>query len=160
MVDVARYEPTLLYVMVDIASYEQMLLDVAVEVAELRYEQECLCSHISHEAERLRVWRAVAPSSLGGRIPIELWPTLEAFLFDRERGAIEDPEEDDIMQEADGYIDLEPGAQYRLSARMRFLANTMKMCEDLRVDIHKNRAKMVWFEQRTLEYEATLQLVA
>ena len=159
MVDVARYEPTLLYVMVDIASYEQMLLDVAVELAELRYEQECLCSQISHEAERLRVWRAVAPSSLGGRIPIELWPNLEAFLFDRERGAIEDREEDTIMQEADEYIDLEPGNQYRLSDRMRFLANTMSLCEDLSDTIHKNRAKIIWFEQRTLAYEAKLHLV-
>ena len=145
--------------MVDVASYAQMLLDVAVELAELRYEHESLCSQISHEAERLRVWRAIAPSSFGGRFPNELWPNLEAFLFDRERGAIEDPEEDAIMQEADGYIELEPGAQYRLSDRMRFLANTMSLCEDLRVDILKNRAKITWFEQRTLVYEATLQLV-
>ena len=145
--------------MVDVASYEQMLLDVAVELAELRYEHESLCSQISHEAERLRVWRAIAPSSFGGRLPIELWPNLEAFLFDRERGAIEDPEEDAIMQEADGYMELEPGAQYRLSDRMRFLANTMSLCEDLRVDILKIRAKITWFEQRTLVYEATLQLV-
>ena len=34
-------------------------------------------------------------------------PTLEEFLFDRDRGAIEDPVEEDIMQEANGYIDLE-----------------------------------------------------
>ena len=114
--------------MVDVAIYEQMLLDVAIDLAELRYEQESLCSQILHEAERLRVWRAIAPSSFGGRLPIELWPNLEAFLFDCERGAIEDPEEDAIMLEADGYIDLEPGGQYRLSARMRFLANTMEMC--------------------------------
>ena len=145
--------------MVDVASYQQMLLDVAVELAELRYEQESLCSQISHEKERLHVWRAIAPSSLGGRIPTELWPNLEAFLFDRERGAIEDPDEDAIMLEADGYIDLEPGAQYRLSERMRFLANTMSLCEDLRVYILKNRAQITWFEQRNLAYEATLQLV-
>ena len=145
--------------MVDVASYEQMLLDVAVELAELRYEHESLCSQISHEAERLRVWRAIAPRAFGGRLPFELWPNLEAFLFDRERGAIEDPEEDAIMLEADGYIDLEPGAQYRLSDRMRFLANTMSLCEDLRVDILKIRAKITWFEHRTLVYEATLQLV-
>ena len=145
--------------MVDVASYEQMLLDVAVELAELRYEQESLCSQILHEAERLHVWRAIAPRSFGGRLPIELWSNLEAFLFDRERGAIEDPDEDAIMQEADGYIDLEPGAQYRLSDRMRFLANTMSLCEDLRVDIHGNRSKIAWFEQRTLEFEPALQLV-
>ena len=80
-------------------------------------------------------------------------------MFDRERVAIEDPDEDAIMQEADGYIDLEPGAQYLLSDRMRFLANTMSLCEDMRVDILKNRAKIAWFEQRNLAYEATLQLV-
>ena len=45
----------ILDVMVDVASYQQMLLDVAVELAELRYEQESLCSQISHEAER-RLW--------------------------------------------------------------------------------------------------------
>ena len=145
--------------MVDVASYQQMLLDVAIELAELRYEQESLCSQIEHEAERLRVWHAIAPSSFGGRLPIELWPNLEAFLFDCERDAIEDPEEDAIMLEADGYIDLEPGAQYRLSDRMRFLANTMSLCEDLRADIHKIRAKITWFEQQTLVYEATLQLL-
>ena len=58
--------------MVDVASYQQMLLDVAVELAELRYEQESVCSQILHEAERLRVWRAIAPRSFGGRLPIEL----------------------------------------------------------------------------------------
>ena len=145
--------------MVDVANYQQMLLGVAIELAELRYEQESLCSQISHEAERLRVWRAIAPISFGGRFPNELWPNLEAFLFDRERGAIEDPEEDAIMQEADGYMELDPGAQYRLSERMRFLANTMSLCEDLRIDILKIKTKIARFERQTLVYEATLQLV-
>ena len=74
--------------MVDVANFQQMLLDVAIELAELRYEHESLCSQIAHEAERLRVWRAIAPRSFGGRHPIDLWHNLEAFLFDRERGAI------------------------------------------------------------------------
>ena len=139
--------------MVDVASYEQMLLDVAVELAELRYEHESLCSQISHEAERLRVWRAIAPSSFGGRLPNELWPNLEAFLFDRERGKIDYPEEDDIMQDAEEYIDQEPGAQHRLSDRMRFLADTLSLCEDLRVDIQEDRAKVTWFAKRNCVWE-------
>ena len=146
--------------MVDIVNFQQMLLDVAIELAELRYEYESLRSQLAHETERLHVWRAIAPHDFGDRLPSELWPKLEAFLFDRERGAIEDPAEDDIMQEADGYIDLEPGGQHRLSARMRFLANLMEMCEDIRVDIHRNMNKMVWFEQRTLAYEAGMNLVS
>ena len=145
--------------MVDLADYEQMLLDVAVELVELRCEQESLDSQLSHEAERLRVWRAIAPSSFGGRLPNELWPNLEAFLFDGERGKIDYPEEDDIMQDAEEYIDQGPGSQHRLSDRMRFLANTMSLCEDLRIDILKIRTKIAWFERQTLVYEATLQLV-
>ena len=58
------------------------------------------------------------------------------------------------MQEADGYIDLEPGAQYRLSDRMRFLANTLSLCEDLRDDIQKNSVKLSWFGNRNLVWEA------
>ena len=145
--------------MVDIANFQHMLLDVSIELAELRYEYDSLCSQIAHETERLHVWRAIAPRDFGGRLPFELWPNLEAFLFDRDRGAIDDPDEDAIMLEADGYIDLEPGGQHRLSERMRFLANIMEMCEDIRLDIHRNRIKIVWFEQRTLEYDATLELV-
>ena len=72
--------------MVDVANFQQMLLDVAIELAELRYEHESLCSQIAHETERLHVWRAIAPRDFGGRLPFELWPNLEAFLFDRGRG--------------------------------------------------------------------------
>ena len=145
-------------VMVDLADYEQKLLNVAVELVELRCEHESLDSQLSHEAERLRVWRAIAPSSFGGRLPNELWPNLEAFLFDGERGKIDYPEEDDIMQDAEEYIDQGPGAQHRLSDRMRFLADTLSLCEDLRDDIQEDRDKVTWFAKRNCVWETSWRI--